>query len=144
MGTNGPWNWRLTVPKTTKVMLVRPLMTNLKMTVLFLHVNAPPHNTHIHTHTHTVYESSLCLLVGTGGGRGWSLVRHPPPHPSCRCWKESKLSFLPTWPVCWLLSDEQPDPTPPSPTNSSGNNMVDETLRGAWLEPPCADGKNCP
>ena len=33
MGTNGLWNWRLTVPKTIKMMLVRPLMTNLKMTV---------------------------------------------------------------------------------------------------------------
>ena len=33
MRTNGPWNWRLTVPKATKVTLVRPLMTNVKMTV---------------------------------------------------------------------------------------------------------------
>ena len=33
MGTNGPWNWRLTVPKTIKMTLVRPPMTNLKMTV---------------------------------------------------------------------------------------------------------------
>ena len=32
-GTNGPWNWRLTAPKTFEMMLVRPLMTNLKMTV---------------------------------------------------------------------------------------------------------------
>ena len=33
MGTNGPWNWRLTVSKTIKMMLVRPLMINLKMTI---------------------------------------------------------------------------------------------------------------
>ena len=33
MGTNGPWNWRLIVPKTIKIMLVRPLMTNFKMTI---------------------------------------------------------------------------------------------------------------
>ena len=33
MGTNGPWNWRLTVPQTVKMMLIRPLTTNLKMTV---------------------------------------------------------------------------------------------------------------
>ena len=33
METNRPWNWRWTVPKTTKIMLVRLLMTNLKMTV---------------------------------------------------------------------------------------------------------------
>ena len=33
MEINQSWNWRLTVPKTTKMTLVRPLMTNLKMTV---------------------------------------------------------------------------------------------------------------
>ena len=33
MGTNGPWNLRLTVPKTTKMTLIRLMMTNLKMTV---------------------------------------------------------------------------------------------------------------
>ena len=33
MGTNGLWNWRLTVSKTIKMILVRPLMINLKMTV---------------------------------------------------------------------------------------------------------------
>ena len=32
MGTSAP-HWRLTVPTTTKMMLVRPLMTSLKMTV---------------------------------------------------------------------------------------------------------------
>ena len=32
MGMNRPWNWRLTVPKAIKMMLVRPLMTNFKMT----------------------------------------------------------------------------------------------------------------
>ena len=33
METNWPWNWRLTIPKTIKTMLVRPLMTNFKMTI---------------------------------------------------------------------------------------------------------------
>ena len=33
MWTNGPWNWRLTVPKATKVTLVRPLITKVKITV---------------------------------------------------------------------------------------------------------------
>ena len=34
-------------------------------------------------------------------------------HPSlgCQHWKLSKLSFWPTWPLYWLLSSEQPDPT---------------------------------
>ena len=33
MGTNRSWNWKLSVLKTVKVMLVRPLMTNFKVTV---------------------------------------------------------------------------------------------------------------
>ena len=33
MGTNRPWNWRFTVIKTIKMMLIRPPMTNFKMTV---------------------------------------------------------------------------------------------------------------
>ena len=32
MGINWPWNWRLTVPKAIKMMLVRPLMTYFKTT----------------------------------------------------------------------------------------------------------------
>ena len=33
MRTNRSWNWKLSVLKTVKVMLVRPLMTNFKVTV---------------------------------------------------------------------------------------------------------------
>ena len=33
METNGPWDWRLTVLKIIKMMLVRPLITNFKLTV---------------------------------------------------------------------------------------------------------------
>ena len=33
MGTTAPWNWRWTVAKTTNMMLVRPLMTKLNMSV---------------------------------------------------------------------------------------------------------------
>ena len=33
MRTNQPWNWRLTVLKTVQMTLVRPQMTNFKMTV---------------------------------------------------------------------------------------------------------------
>ena len=32
-GKNGPWDWRLTVPKTNMMMLARPLMTSLNMTI---------------------------------------------------------------------------------------------------------------
>ena len=33
MGINWSWNWRLTILKAIKIMLIRPLMINLKMTV---------------------------------------------------------------------------------------------------------------
>ena len=33
MGTNRPWNCRLTVLKTIKMTLIRPPVTNFKMTV---------------------------------------------------------------------------------------------------------------
>ena len=33
MKKNQPWKWKLTVPQTVKMMLVRPLMTNFKMAV---------------------------------------------------------------------------------------------------------------
>ena len=52
-------------------MLVRPLMTNLKMTVLFLHV------AHL---SHSVYKSSHPLL-GEWAAEGvglWTDVCHPP------------------------------------------------------------------
>ena len=73
MGTNGPWNWRLTVPNTIKLMLLRPLMTNLKMTVgedCAVSTCSPPP---------PVYKSSHPLL-----GVGWSrlLGRCPPPSPN--------------------------------------------------------------
>ena len=38
-----------------------------------------------------------------------SLDRSPPP--GCQPPKYSKVSFPPTWPLYWLLSSEQPDPT---------------------------------
>ena len=56
------------------MMLIRPLMTNFKMTselpVLFLH-GAPP----------SAYKSSCPLIVGVagaGGGGSWPSDRHPP------------------------------------------------------------------
>ena len=59
MGTNVPWNWRLTVPKTTEMILFRPQTTNLKMTVwddcAASACNPPPSN--------SVTKSSQLLLV---------------------------------------------------------------------------------
>ena len=45
METNWPWNWKWTGPKATKMTLIRPPTTNLKMTFgadhLFLHATLP-------------------------------------------------------------------------------------------------------
>ena len=79
MGTSAPGNWKLTVPKATKIMLVRPLMTNwtwlLEVTVLFLHITSTPP-------PKSVYDSSHPLLVRVVGGIGlWTAVRHSPSPP---------------------------------------------------------------
>ena len=62
-GKNGPWNCRLTLPKSTKMMVVRPLMTNLKMTVrddCTVSACSPP------PPTHSVCKSSHPLFVRGG------------------------------------------------------------------------------
>ena len=71
-------------------MLVRPLMINLKlleMTVLFLHVAAPPRP--------LLFIKCLAPLVVGGQGRGvsfWTDVHHPP-HPQLLA-SEIKQNFL--------------------------------------------------
>ena len=75
MGTSVPWNWRLTVPTTTRWCWSDnwwPIWRRLlEMTVLFPHV-VPLH--------HSVYKCShLLLLVGEGGSR--PLDRCPLPSP---------------------------------------------------------------
>ena len=105
METNPPWNWRWTALKTTKMMLVRPLLPisrGLSADCTVSACSPPPQSV-----------KALALWLPVGGA--WPLDRCPPPpliptlsyqHP-----KESKLSFPPTWPLYWLLSREQPDPT---------------------------------
>ena len=108
MGTNGPWNWRLTVLKTTKMMLVRLLMTSLKMTVrddcaVSAGSNPPP----------LLSVKHLAPLVANMTPLGvslWTAICHPLP-PQFSASEISKLSFPPTWPVFWLLRGEQPDHT---------------------------------
>ena len=88
MGTSAHRNWRLTVPTTTKMMLVRPPMTNLKMTVrddvLFPH-GVPPH--------HSVYKCShLLRLVKEWGS--WPLDRCPLPSPPVAgIWNKANFPF---------------------------------------------------
>ena len=68
MGTNQPWNWTLTVLKTIKMTLVRPPMTNFKMTVradcAVMHVACPS--------PPPVYQSS-CQLTAICRGQ-WKLA----------------------------------------------------------------------
>ena len=68
MGTNQPWNWTLTVLKTIKMTLVRPPMTNFKMTVradcAVMHVACPS--------PPPVYQSS-CQLTAICWGQ-WKLA----------------------------------------------------------------------
>ena len=98
MGTNSPWNWILTVPKAIKMMQVRPVITNFKMTeltVLFLHGALSP-----------IYKSSSPLVVSGGElvfGQESILS-------GCCLLKESQLFFPPTWPLYWLSRGKQPDP----------------------------------
>ena len=79
-------------------MLVRPLMTNLKMTISDdCAVSA--------CNTNSVYKSSHPLLVRGRGRVGlWTNVHHAPPQLLAS--EINKLFFLPAWPVYWLLSGE--------------------------------------
>ena len=92
MKANEPWSWRFTALKTTKVMLVRLPLTNVKvmseLTVMFLHVAS------------SLYLKALSHCL-------WPDVC-PPPTPVAGIW--NKANFPPAWLVYWLLSDRQPDP----------------------------------
>ena len=112
MGTNGPWNWRLLVPKIAEVMLVRPVWRRLlEMTVLLPHVACTP-SAHPQL---SLWKLSPPACHGHGLGP-WTDVRHPPP---TLLTSEIKQTFLSTnLAVYWLLSSEQPDPTHPFNNNT--------------------------
>ena len=90
MGTSAPCSWRLTVPKTTKMMLVRPLMTNCKMIVRDVSACSPP--------PHSIHKCSHSLLVSGGVGL-WTDVCQPPPRLPA---SEIKQTFLSTNLACLL------------------------------------------
>ena len=93
-------------------MLVRPLMTNLKMTLrddCATSAHRPPPASTPNPTPHPpppVYKSSHPLLVGEGRESAFGHKSTTLPA-NCQHLKWSKLSFPPTWPVCWLLSGEQ-------------------------------------
>ena len=81
-------NWRIAVSKTTKMMLVRLLMTNFKMTseltMLFLH-GAPLHQTiKVHIHWSSKEEGGLWIDV---------LPPSPLPRPSTGIWNKANFPF---------------------------------------------------
>ena len=93
-------------------MLIRPPMTSLKMTVRADRAVSKCSPLLVATKTLAPLVASAELgLAGQGVGNQ-PLDRCLPPS-SLSCWhlKYSKLSFPSTWPVYWLLSSKQPDPT---------------------------------
>ena len=109
----GLWNWKLTTPKTIKMMLVTPPMTNLKMisraNVLFLHVAASPPTPRHHFCLWKLLPHLLPVAEGS-----WPLDICPPfaPTASQLPAPEIKETFLPTNLACLLAFEhKQPDPT---------------------------------
>ena len=109
---NHHWKWRLTVPKTIKMTLVRPLMTNFKMTIRadWAVSACSPLPLSVKALSSDCQES--IRGSGEGGGRSRILDRHLLLLPLIHCWHPiwSKLCFSPTWLLQWLFSGKQPDP----------------------------------
>ena len=92
------------------LLLVRPLMTKMKMTVrddcaisacnLLRAPPGPPH-------TLSIKALTPCLSGAGWGVSLWTDVHHPSPTVASN-W--NKLSFSPTWPIYCLSRGEQPDP----------------------------------
>ena len=98
-------------------MLVKPLMTNLKMTVMANSAVSACSPTHLPPPS-SVYKSSCPTGCQRVEGVGlWTNVHHY--HPQVPAAEIKQLSFSPTWPVYWLLSGEQPDPIPFSNNNNT-------------------------
>lgn len=85
MGASGPWNWRLTGPKTIKMTLVRPPMTNLKVTVRADCCFCMYCPTSVKALAHWL----PVVLVGS-----WPLDRRPPPSLwAAAIWNKAKFPF---------------------------------------------------
>ena len=124
-GTSAPWNWRLTVPKTTKVILVRPLMIKLKMTIRDDYTvstrNPPP--------TLSIKPLTPCLSEGSAFGQ-ISATTTTPPSPVASIW--NKANFLPTNLAC-LLAFEWWAARPPDADPLSGAvSPAPQSLR-SWM-----------
>ena len=89
MGTSRPWNWRLTVLKTTKMMQIRQLMTGLKMTVradCCFYIEPPP--------CLSIKALAIWLWVTSKAVLWASIYHHHPPHTSQSLGSRIKQTFL--------------------------------------------------
>ena len=102
MGTSGPWNWRLTVPTTTKMTLVRPQMTNLKMTLRDDCAVSP-----CSAPSPTPSVKALTPAYWGGGGGGRTLDRSLAPSPYQVPAPEMKQTFPFTNLACLLAFEGQ-------------------------------------
>ena len=97
-----------TVPKTVKVVLVRPLMTDWRRlserTVLFLHVGPPT--------TLSIKALTPCLCAGGGGDGLQTDVLHCPAQLPA---SEIKQAFRQTWLVYWPFEQWATEPHLPHP-----------------------------
>ena len=117
MGTKGPWNWSLSALKMIKIMLVRPLMTNLEMTVrddcavsVWSPPTAPPLFINILTR---------CFVRGGRVGlRQKSATAFPPPVASI--WNKANFPFNQPGLLTGFWVEKQPNlnPSPPCPQHT--------------------------
>ena len=102
-GTNQPWNWRLTVPKTIKMLLVRSQMINFKMSVRADHAVSTCSPNRLST-------KALAHWLWRQGELAFRQDRSP--HASPVVSIQSKANFPFHQPGLFIsLSGEQPDPT---------------------------------
>ena len=100
MGTNWPCDWRVSVPKTIKMLLFQPSMTNCKRTVRADGAVSPC----------SPLPLSINLLpAACWGGRRVDLWQECNPLPPLLVSKIKQTFLPPTWPPEWLLSSQQPD-----------------------------------
>ena len=95
---------KITISKTTSMMLVRPSMPIWRwlseMTGVLHILPSPP----------TSFYKSSCPS-GCQWGQSAFGQTSTTPTPSCQNLEKSKLCFLLTWPIYWLLSSKRPDLT---------------------------------
>ena len=137
MGISAPWNQRLTEPKTTKTMLVRPLVTNwrwlLEMTVLFPHGTFPHH-----LPTLSIKALTPCLSRVSGVGVSWPLDRCLPTSPPvASIWNQT---FVSTSLACLLAFERQAARHPHTYLSMTLVSLLWEKTRklgGRWEENLC-------